>query len=197
MKGHRRLSSLLAVRSYLIDALAFPPPFSPPLSLSLSISLILFLPLFSIFSRISWGKTGGRHRKERFPRPCLAVRWENRLYRTKGLFLELAWHRDALLLTGLGFIAFMNWSILVCHLFSQYTRKCSRLITRLQWIIMFYGIEWKQKSHFCSSVFYSCNSLFSYKDTEICFFLHSTYWKAELDPTCQRMIYNSLSFNVP
>lgn len=67
IKGHGGLSSLLAARSCLIDALFFPlaPPFC-------------FFLYFCSFAHLR-GKTGGRHRKERFLQPCLAARWKNRL----------------------------------------------------------------------------------------------------------------------
>lgn len=89
----------------MIDALVFPLPLLRFVSSSLFALLL-----------ISGGKAGGRRRKGRFLQPCLAARWKNRLHRTKGLFLEPAWHRDALLLTALVFIAFVNRFILVCPL---------------------------------------------------------------------------------
>lgn len=76
MKGHRRLSSLLAIRSYLIDALVF--LFSP--------SLALFLPLVWLFHSSHEGKQEADTGRRDFYRPCPPVRWINRLYRTKGLF---------------------------------------------------------------------------------------------------------------
>lgn len=98
MKGHRRLSSLLAIRSYLIDALVF--LFSP--------SLALFLPLVWLFHSSHEGKQEADTGRRDFYRPCPPVRWINRLYRTKGLFFFVNWcHIDIpLLLRGFVFIVF-------------------------------------------------------------------------------------------
>lgn len=81
---------------------------------SLSLSLVLFLPPFLLFfSSHEEKQEADTGRKDFYSRVWL---WDGKTdcVRTKGLFLELVWHRGALPFV---FIAFVNWFILICPMY--------------------------------------------------------------------------------
>lgn len=112
MKGHRTLSSLLAVRSYLIDAFIFP--------LSLSLSFCFFLSFCSLTFLMRKKQESGTGRRDF----CNHEMGQHIVW-NKGSFSSLCdtdihWYR-------FGFYRLYDLSILVCPLLTLLTEKTLRL----------------------------------------------------------------------